>query len=132
MERSRIEARLTAFRAEQVVCGEAPPSVRLATEFVHKHLFDPALTIDQLREQLGITDAMFSARFRLHHGRTPACYIRHLRVEAAKRLLRNCADLRIADVALHVGYEHYRTFARVFKRVTGRSPQAFRNEVESA
>ena len=129
---THIEEDLAAFRAEQTVCEDAPPSVQRATAHVHDHLFDPALTVASMRNRLGLTGAMFSARFRRHHGRTPACYVRHLRVEAAKRLLRRYDELRIADVALHVGYEHYRTFARVFKRVTGCSPQAFRDQVEEA
>ena len=128
---SQIEEELAAFRTEQAACMEAPASVRLATEYIHDHLFAPDLTMDRVRDRLGITDSMFSARFRRYHGHSPACYIRHLRVKAAKRLLRTHTELRIADVALHVGYEHYRTFARVFKRVMDQSPQAFREEVES-
>lgn len=126
--RARVEDELAAFRDDLSVRGEAPDSVRLATTRIHERLFDPTLTVTDVREHLGLTGAGFSVRFRRHHGRTPARYIRRLRVEAAKRLLRH-DDLRIADIAFHVGYEHYRTFARVFKQVTGRPPQAFREEV---
>jgi AraC-like DNA-binding protein len=131
-KQARIETELSAFRAEQTVEEDAPTSVRVATEHIHDHLFDPELTVKRLRNRLGLTDAMFSSRFRLHHGQTPARYIRYLRVEAAKRLLRRFDSLCIADVAFHVGYEHYRTFARVFKRVTEQSPQAFRENAESS
>jgi len=125
---TKIEEDLAVFRAEQTMDGDAPSTVRMATEHIHEHLFDPNLTVQQIRDRLGLSAPMFPTRFRHHHGHTPACYIRHLRVEAAKRLLRRYDDLRIADVALQVGYGHYRTFARVFKRVTGKSPQAFREQ----
>lgn len=36
--------------------------------------------------------------------------------------------LRLSDIALSVGYENYRTFARLFKRQTGISPNAFREQ----
>ena len=129
---AQVEDELASFRGEKSIRQETPLSVRLATEHIHGHLFDPELTVKRLRKQLGLTDAMFSTRFRHHHGCSPACYIRRLRVEAAKRLFRHFDDLPAAAVALYVGYEHYRTFARVFKRVTDQSPQAFREEDESA
>ena len=101
---------LAAFREGLLVSDEAPDSVRLATARIHEALFNPALTVTGVREDLGLTGATFSTRFRHHHGCTPAQYIRRLRVQAAKRLLRH-EDLRTADIAFHVGYEHYRTFA---------------------
>jgi AraC-like DNA-binding protein len=128
MRLEKIEEDLAAFRAEQTVEEDAPPSVRRATAHVHDYLFDPALTVEAMREHLGITDTLFWIRFRRHHGHTPARYVRHLRVEAAKRLLRRYDELHIADLALHLGYEHYRTFARAFKRVTGQSPKPFRDQ----
>ncbi|WP_103028499.1 helix-turn-helix transcriptional regulator [Salinibacter altiplanensis] len=126
-----IEDELAAFREGLSVSDEAPDSVRLATARIHGSLFDPALTVTDIREDLSLTSTTFSARFRRHHGCTPACYIRRRRVEAAKSLLQY-DDLTIADIAFHVGYEHYRTFARVFKRLTGRSPQAFREHRQSS
>lgn len=129
---TQIERDLTTFRTRQPDCDDAPPSVRVATEHIHDYLFDPKLTVKRLRNRLGLTDSMFSPRFRRYHGRTPGRYIRHLRAEAAKRLLRRFDDLRTADVAFHVGYEHYRTFARLFKRETDQSPQAFLEQVEAS
>jgi AraC-like DNA-binding protein len=122
-----IEDELAAFREDLSVNDEARDSVRLATTRIHERLFDPDLTVARIREHLGLTGATFSARFRRHHGCTPACYVRRRRVETAKSLLQH-DELPIADIAFQVGYEHYRTFARVFKRVTGRSPQGFRKQ----
>ena len=126
---ARIEDELAVFREGLSVRDEAPDSVRRATARIHEILFDPSLAVTGIREDLGLTSTTFSARFRRHHGCTPACYIRQHRVEAAKSLLQY-DDLPIADIAFHVGYEHYRTFARVFKRLTGRLPQAFREHCQ--
>ena len=105
-----IENKLASFREDLSVRDEAPDSVRRATTRIHEALFNPALTVTGVREDLGLTGATFSTRFRHHHGCTPAQYIRRLRVQAARRLLQH-EDLRTADIAFHVGYEHYRTFA---------------------
>jgi AraC-like DNA-binding protein len=126
-----IEDELAAFREDLSVNDDARDSVRLATTRLHERLFDPTLTVTTVREHLGLTSTAFSARFRRHHGCTPACYIRRRRVEAAKSLLQY-EELPIADIAFYVGYEHYRTFARVFKRVTGQSPQAFRKQIDTS
>ncbi|WP_263789895.1 helix-turn-helix transcriptional regulator [Salinibacter sp.] len=126
-----IEDELAAFREGLSVSDEAPESVRLATKRLHEFLFDPELTVARVREHLGLTGAAFSARFRRHHGCTPACYIRQLRVEAAKSLLQY-DELPIADIAFYVGYEHYRTFARIFKRVRALSPQDFRDQLNAS
>ena len=71
---------------------------------------------------------MFSVRFQRYHGRPPKRYVQHLRVEAAKRLLHH-DELTATSAALAVGYEHYRTFARMFKRHAGCSPSAFRDSL---
>ena len=126
-----IENKLASFREGLSVRDEAPDSVRRATTRIHETLFDPALTVTGVQEHLGLTGATFPTRFRRHHGCTPAQYIRRLRVQAAKRLLQH-KDLRTADIAFHVGYEHYRTFARVFKRVTNHLPQAFREQIDAS
>lgn len=126
-----VDSWLRDFKVDCSVSNQAPVSIQLATRHIHERLFDRELTVKDLRAELGLTDSTFSVRFRHHHGRTPASYIRHLRVEAAKQLLCRYDELRIADVALYVGYEHYRTFNRVFKRVTGETPRAFRKRAGS-
>ena len=37
-------------------------------------------------------------------------------------------DLNITDVAQLVGYDDYAYFSRVFKRIEGKSPRAYREE----
>lgn len=127
-QEARIEETLATFKEDELQSSgnEASHSVGRATERIRRRLFDVDLTVTRLQERLDLPDR-FYARFRHHHGRSPSAYIQHLRVEAAKKLLRY-EGLRIADVAFQVGYEHYRTFTRAFKRETGRSPQQFREE----
>lgn len=123
-----IDEELAAFKQALPDCDDAPLMVLLATERLHERLFEPELTISQVKEHLGVTGNAFSARFRRYHGRTPKGYARQLRVRAAKALLYH-DELAATSVALAVGYEHYRSFARVFKRRAGCSPSVFRGKL---
>lgn len=124
-----IKRELGAFKEGLPDYDDAPLLVQLATRYLHERLFDPELTTRQLRNHLGTTGSAFSVRFRQHHGCTPKRYARRLRVEAVWRLLRH-NELAATSVALAVGYEHYRSFARMFKRHAGCSPSVFRGGLE--
>lgn len=123
-----IGKELSAFKQALPDYDDAPLVVQLATKRIRERIFDSDLTIRQVKERLGITSSTFAARFRRYHRRTPKRYARHLRVKAAKRLFRY-EELSIMEIAFEVGYENYRTFARVFKRHAGCSPAAFRDDL---
>ena len=58
-------------------------------------------------------------------GMSPVKYYHHLRVEHAKEFLLQ-TDTSISEVADAVGYADPLYFSRVFKKITGGSPLAFR------
>lgn len=62
--------------------------------------------------------------FQQVYGVTPRQYLRDLRIERAKQLLRQGQS--VTQVCHAVGYESLPTFSRAFKRGTGYSPQAWR------
>jgi AraC-like DNA-binding protein len=80
----------------------------------------------QLKE---IAAAAFMSRFhyirtfRLVYGKTPRQYLRDLRMEKAKALLKKGHS--VSQVCLEVGYESLSTFSKIFKRGTGYSPKAY-------
>jgi AraC-like DNA-binding protein len=53
-------------------------------------------------------------------------YINGLRIEEAKRLLRQ-TNMNITDIALNVGYNNDQSFSRFFKKFEGVTPGEFRN-----
>jgi AraC-like DNA-binding protein len=53
-------------------------------------------------------------------------YINGLRIEEAKRLLRQ-TNMNVADIALNVGYNNDQSFSRYFKKYEGVTPGEFRN-----
>jgi transcriptional regulator GlxA family with amidase domain len=73
----------------------------------------------------GIPQRSLKRRFTTATGSTLITYVQNLRIEEAKRLLEGdgaAAD----DIAPLVGYENPAFFRRLFKRVTGLTPGAYR------
>ncbi len=101
-----------------------PPDVQTLLAYLHAHLFDRDLTVTGALNACALRSARIHARFRRHLGMTVHAYVERLRIKAALRLMRHeaCA---LSDVAFAVGYENYSTFARAFKRRTGRTPSAW-------
>ena len=56
-------------------------------------------------------------------------YLTDLRVEKSKQLLAN-TDLTIAAIASQVGYDDATYFHRVFRRVAGLTPAAYRQRLQ--
>lgn len=63
--------------------------------------------------------------FRQATGQSPIRYLIGLRIEAAKKLLRQ-SDLTMTEIALETGFGDSNYFARKFKESTGRSPTDYR------
>ena len=62
-------------------------------------------------------------------GKTFSEYLTYLRMEQAKKLLRETHD-KIYAVAVAVGYEDAFYFSRIFKRETGMTPGDWRKRAE--
>ena len=66
--------------------------------------------------------------FKQKTGNTIKEYCNIAKIKKARHLLQN-SNLNIADIAGQVGYNNVTYFNRIFKRITGLSPQEYRNEV---
>ncbi|MNI96167.1 HTH-type transcriptional activator Btr [compost metagenome] len=55
-------------------------------------------------------------------------YIDDCRIRKAKELLHK-TDLMVREVALQVGYEAAHSFTRLFKKLTGMTPQEYRESM---
>ncbi len=86
---------------------------------------DSALSVEQLAQQIGVTPNHLSSLFRKKTGQTIGAYRTALRVRHAKELL-STSGLLVYEIAAQVGYGDYRSFSRVFRRVTGESPTEYR------
>ena len=84
-----------------------------------------SLKVRELAERVGLSQFHFARMFRRSVGRPPHGYLTDLRMERAKRLLRE-TDLPLAQVAILVGYQTQAHFTGVFHREVGVTPGSYR------
>lgn len=87
--------------------------------------YSVAAPVEQLVVRSGLAERTFKRRFTDATGLSPLTYVQRVRVEEAKKRLEQTED-SVEAVGWHVGYEDPAFFRRLFKRVTGVSPGAYR------
>ncbi len=97
-------------------------------ESLLKHSFnDPELDISEVLCSTGYSEDHIRRRFRAQMHMTPNEYLKGLRIEYAKQLLRREGRLRLSVSAVGemCGYYDSRYFSRVFKSSLGETPRAY-------
>ena len=84
-------------------------------------------SLERLAEQAGLSRFHFQRLFKSATGVSPSRYHINLRMNEARRLLRE-TKMSVVDVALEVGYANPSHFARLFRRETGLSPSDYRRQ----
>jgi AraC-like DNA-binding protein/ligand-binding sensor protein len=77
-----------------------------------------------------LSPSYFSSLFKRVTGFSFSEYLSHVRLEEAKRLLRE-TDLPIKEIVPRIGFEEYNYFNRAFKRLAGVPPARYRRTAAS-
>jgi two-component system response regulator YesN len=101
--------------------------IKSVCDFIHNHYQDD-LTLTQMAEYSNVSISHFSSLFKRYTGESLVSYINQVRVAKAKELLRNSND-KIYLIAENVGFSSQPYFIRVFKNVTGMSPNEYRKSM---
>ncbi|WP_040950905.1 response regulator [Gorillibacterium massiliense] len=83
------------------------------------------LTLQDIANHLYVGREYISRRFKQETGENVSDYIGRIRNEKAKLLLLN-PNLKIAQIAEMVGYQDEKYFSKVFKKLTGMTPNEYR------
>lgn len=100
--------------------------LRQITDWMAEHLVEE-FSLERLAAQAGLSKFHFQRLFKAATGVTPSRYHMDLRINEARRLLRE-TKMSVVDVALEVGYANPSHFARLFRRETGLSPSDYRRQ----
>jgi AraC family transcriptional regulator len=100
--------------------------LRQITDWMTEHLAGD-FSLEQLAALAGLSKFHFHRLFKKAVGEAPSHYLLKLRMQAAKRLLRE-TKRSVVDVALDVGFANPSHFARFFRRETGLSPSDYRQQ----
>lgn len=88
-----------------------------------------ATPVTELVERSGLPERTFKRRFARATGYSPIAYVQHVRVEEAKRRLERTSE-PVDAISYAVGYEDPASFRRLFKRITGVTPGAYRRKLQ--
>ncbi|MEM9985896.1 MAG: ATP-binding protein, partial [Bacteroidota bacterium] len=100
-------------------------------ETIQANLGNSAYRTEELCRDLGISRTQLHHKIKALTNRSTALYIRHVRIEKAKALLRE-TDQRISDIGYAVGFEDSHYFSRVFTKEAGMSAKDWRAQAEGA
>ncbi len=101
------------------------PQVQQAMTIMERNITAPLL-LEPIAQSIGWSLPHFKARFRREVGASPAQHYLHLRVQAAIQAIRQ-SDAPLVHIALAYGFGSSQYLANCIKRITGKTPSAYRN-----
>ncbi|WP_168119883.1 AraC family transcriptional regulator [Paenibacillus sp. HB172176] len=104
--------------------GKQATAMKLVHDYIAQYYQEP-LSIEELALHAGRNATHLITSFRKQFGKAPLAYMHQLRIARAEELLLS-TDARIEDIASELGYCDAAYFSRMFKRLTGMTPSAFR------
>jgi AraC-like DNA-binding protein len=123
----RIEAATPTLREISRLAVGAPPRIGAMLTYIRDHLFDPELSVHQVKEACRSRDNSVALYFHRIVGQPPGTFITDHRLAVAERLLAN-TWLPIWKITELVGYSSIQVFSRAYNRRKGQRPSAFRKD----
>ena len=111
-------------RAAKAGARPAPGWLQQARALVDAHFGGP-LPLADVARRVGVHPVHLARTFRSVHQITFAGYVRHVRIEFARRQLA-ASDAPLGDIAAAAGFCDQSHFSRLFKRYTGLTPAEYR------
>lgn len=91
---------------------------------LHKN-FQSDISIKEYAQMYHMSCCWFIRSFKRYTGVTPQQYITDIRINKAKELLRT-SSFNISEISTYIGYQNPLYFSRIFKKITGISPSAYK------
>lgn len=115
--------KLAAESAKNTGSGHSGP-VSKALEYINNS-YGSQIKLEDVAKYVYLNPTYFSELFKAECGVTFSDYLQNLRMESAKRLLRE-TDLGIAQIAQNVGYSDSKYFSKTFTKLVGIKPTGYR------
>ena len=90
--------------------------------------FDSDLSLQALANESGYSRVHFVRMFRAATGSSPHSYLLNLKLERARELLRN-PSMSLIDIALDCGFSSHSHMSRLFHKIVGVTPTAYRRSL---
>ena len=106
------------------------PIIEKAIAYMEKHFREP-LSVAQMAKMFYLSPAYWGRQFKKETKMSFSVYLTGLRIQEAKRLLRN-TPMRNYEIATTVGFSSYKLFAITFQRLVGLSASEYRKKYQLA
>lgn len=117
-------------RSNQLVTQEATaeaPVITRARTFIAEH-FSEEIALTDVARAVNTSPFYFCKLFKTATGLTFTDYLARVRVETVKQILLN-PHKRVSEAAYEAGFQSLSQFNRVFRRIAGESPSAYRERL---
>ncbi|MEK6645732.1 MAG: extracellular solute-binding protein [Candidatus Firestonebacteria bacterium] len=104
--------------------------IKKGTEFM-KNNFEKSISLSQISEYVGLSHTHFAHIFKKETGQSAIKYLQDIRLKNAIRLLKQYPNVSVKKVAYESGITDPKYFARIFKRLTGTTPEHYKNSCNS-
>lgn len=102
--------------------------IQQAIQYIKQH-YAESIHLQLVAEKVNLSAGYLSYLFKKEFDINFIDYVNHYRVERAKELL-STTQMKSSDIAVQVGFSpEYTYFSKVFKKVTGLTPNEYRNQL---
>lgn len=102
--------------------------IKKAKEYISAH-YSENINLDEICDYAAISKNYFCHLFKNETGISIWEYLTNFRIEKAKDFL-IASDMKNYEVSYRIGYENPSYFSKTFKKITGKSPSEFRNQIK--
>lgn len=106
--------------------GKSHNLVERVRAIIDRRFADNELTVAEIGKEVYLTDTYVSLLFKQETGKTVNEYLTQVRIEKAKELLLDPRH-KFYEICYAVGYADPSYFSKLFKRITGFTPSAYRD-----
>mgnify|MGYP003147244512 CR=1 FL=1 len=116
---------------EKLPEGISRSDLKIIRKIGNDILSNPAknYSLDQLSFKSGLTQAKLQEGFKFLYNRTVTEYIRHVRLESARDMLKN-TDLNISQIVYSIGFSSRSYFSKIFKEKYDITPNNFKKKLK--
>ena len=107
--------------------GQHSAHVEMAVRYIARHYADE-ISLEAVAGHIGITPSYLSRLFREEMKCGFTEYVNKVRIKAAQRYIES-GEYKIKDICEKVGFTSYNYFFKVFKDITGVTPQSYGKHV---
>jgi len=103
---------------------ECRNEIKKALDYIENY-YMKEISLQEISDNSNLSKTYFSQLFKQEIGKGFVEYLGEYRIEKARRMIEN-TDLKIYKISWDCGFNNYRYFAKLFKKITGKSPLEYK------